>query len=94
MRASSSLAIPVLIVALLATPSRDIAQSGGPCRDDVRQFCNHLEPGHGTRLACLQEHSGELSSACRAQLQERSERRTRAPGDGVTRAPHERRELP
>jgi hypothetical protein len=47
-----------------------------PCRDDVREFCTNHEPGHGAVQRCLQEHSGAVSSTCRAYLQERSERGT------------------
>jgi Cysteine rich repeat len=77
------------ILMSLADPRASIAQSENACREEAHEFCRNLEPEHGTLKRCLQEHFGDLSSACRAHLQQRSERsqdqnergtrRTRAP---------------
>jgi hypothetical protein len=38
------------------------------CQGDVSKFCADVKPGHGRIVACLSEHSAELSDACKAQL--------------------------
>ncbi len=38
------------------------------CQGDVSKLCAEVKPGHGRILACLSEHSAELSDACKAQL--------------------------
>jgi hypothetical protein len=38
------------------------------CQADVSRFCADMKPGHGRIVACLSEHSAELSDACKAQL--------------------------
>jgi hypothetical protein len=68
----------VVVLAVLAlgmSAGGAIAQRAGPlpCRQDVRAFCANHEPGHGAVQRCLQEHSGAVSSTCRAYLQERRE---------------------
>jgi hypothetical protein len=77
-------AVAVLaVLALGMSAGGAIAQRAGPqpCRQDVREFCTNHEPGHGAVQRCLQEHSGAVSSTCRAYLQERRER---GPGRGAT----------
>jgi len=38
------------------------------CQADVSRFCADMKPGHGRIVACLSQHSAELSDACKAQL--------------------------
>jgi Cysteine rich repeat len=34
------------------------------CRADYDRLCNNVQPGGGRILACLQNHAGQLASAC------------------------------
>ena len=65
----------IVLLGMLVLASSATAQRAGPapCRDDIREFCRNHEPGHGAVKRCLQEHSGAVSSSCRASLQERSD---------------------
>jgi hypothetical protein len=92
MRASHRFKVAALVVAALALPSAGGAQSGGSCRDDVREFCRNIEPRRSAQLRCLQEHAADLSSACRAHLQEQGERRAHPPRDA--RTPRGRHDVP
>ena len=74
MRTISRLAIGAGVCAVLVGARSAIAQKGGPCGPDIRVFCTALEAGHGAMQRCLQEHLGDLSSACRAHLQRGIER--------------------
>ena len=38
------------------------------CQADVSKFCADMKPGHGRIVACLSQHTAELSDACKAQL--------------------------
>ncbi|MGZ6162413.1 MAG: cysteine rich repeat-containing protein [Myxococcaceae bacterium] len=38
------------------------------CQADASKFCADMKPGHGRIVACLSQHSAELSDACKAQL--------------------------
>jgi len=37
------------------------------CQPDVAKFCADVKPGGGRIVACLKQHSSELSDACKAQ---------------------------
>ena len=69
MRTVARVAIAAAILVGLAGSRSEIAQALAPCAADAHTFCRGLEPGHGAMQRCLQEHLGDLSSACRAHLQ-------------------------
>jgi hypothetical protein len=72
MRAIKRFAIGALF-AMLTRPRGAVAGTNAPCSQDIHTFCANLEPGNGAMQRCLQEHLGDLSSACRAHLQRRVE---------------------
>ncbi len=72
------LAPPVLALALLVAPAGQAQPGGGyrrACIDDSERFCPDAGGGRREIAACLQEHQGELSEACRTSLAERQGRR-------------------
>lgn len=38
------------------------------CGNDVKKLCKDVKPGRGRVVACLKEHEGELSDACKAEM--------------------------
>lgn len=65
----------VLLVAfaiLLAIPRLSLAQTGGPCHDDIQRLCKDAGPGGVP--GCLHQHASELSPACKARIGEAKER--------------------
>ena len=36
------------------------------CKDDVATFCSNVQPGGHRVVACLRQHTSELSQACQA----------------------------
>lgn len=42
--------------------------SNGGCIEDVKKFCGNVERGGGRILACLNEHSKEISPSCKETL--------------------------
>jgi hypothetical protein len=40
-----------------------------PCFPDMQKFCRGVEPGQGRIRDCLIEHSAELSSECKTQME-------------------------
>jgi hypothetical protein len=44
------------------------APAASSCRDDMQKLCASVQPGGGRAVACLKQHAGELSAACRAAL--------------------------
>jgi hypothetical protein len=57
-----------LAALLLAGSTLGAAAADAPCRDDARKFCASVQPGGGRAVACLKEHEGELTPACKAAL--------------------------
>ena len=39
------------------------------CSGDMEKFCKDIQPGGGRILKCLREHTQELSSACRQEIE-------------------------
>lgn len=39
-----------------------------PCAADIKAYCTDVEPGGGRVAACIKEHIGEFSPACKARL--------------------------
>jgi Cysteine rich repeat len=50
-----------------ATPPR--AKPRGACRDDIEHLCAGIQPGGGRLLACLREHTADVSPGCQAMMQ-------------------------
>ena len=57
-------------LAQMAIPPGMQGQTGlrQACRADYGRLCNEVQPGGGRIVACLQSHSGELTSGCRDAL--------------------------
>ena len=53
------------------------AQSKSPCADEITKFCKEVKPGGGRLARCLKEHEKDLSSQCKASI---DEARARAKG--------------
>jgi hypothetical protein len=65
-----ALALTPLAVGLLFSAARASSELGEhPCRADVQKYCPDIEPGGGRFLQCLEQHSDELSGACRQHVQ-------------------------
>jgi len=58
-------------VLLLAQPvhAREVNAMANACRSDYRALCPTVQPGGGKVAECLQQHAAELSSQCKAQLE-------------------------
>jgi hypothetical protein len=39
-----------------------------PCAVDIKAYCTDIEPGAGRVAACIKEHVGDFSPACKARL--------------------------
>lgn len=48
-----------------------VRAQGGPCADDIRQFCPGTLPGSDDFRQCMRSHRDELSDACRDALRQR-----------------------
>jgi hypothetical protein len=57
----------VFCLAMVTGASADTAEK--PCADDVAKFCKGEKPGGGAVMNCLKEHSSELSSACKDNME-------------------------
>jgi Cysteine rich repeat len=52
----------------IGLPAR--AQTKNPCADDIAEFCKGVRPGGGRLARCLKEHEKDLSSQCKAGIDE------------------------
>ena len=43
---------------------RELTTFRQSCINDMRKFCNDVDPGQGGLMRCLKEHENELSTAC------------------------------
>jgi Curli production assembly/transport component CsgG/Cysteine rich repeat len=43
-------------------------RAAADCKADMQRLCKDVRPGGGRLFACLKEHTGDLSPACRADL--------------------------
>ena len=57
-----------LLLALSAPTFAAEPPSPGACRGDMHSLCSSVQPGGGRALACLKQHEGELSPACKTAL--------------------------
>ena len=39
-----------------------------PCALDIKAYCTDIQPGEGRIAACIKEHVGDFSPACKARL--------------------------
>jgi hypothetical protein len=44
-----------------------VAAADHPCLADAQRLCSNVEPGEGRVAACLKQHEGDLSPACKQQ---------------------------
>jgi len=49
------------------TPPR--AKPHGACRDDIDRLCAGVQPGGGRILACLRDHTADVSPGCHEMMQ-------------------------
>jgi hypothetical protein len=68
MASRATLREALLALVLLGATAGSFAAGPSPCREDGRKFCASVQPGGGRAIACLKEHEGELSAACKAAL--------------------------
>jgi len=50
-------------------------QKQGACKADYEKFCKDVKPGQGRIAQCMKQHEGEISLACKEQLEAEKERR-------------------
>ena len=63
-----------LALALLRTAAGPDATFGDPCATDLKELCADVKPGAGRIVGCLQDHTSQLSSSCRAKVDADRER--------------------
>jgi Cysteine rich repeat len=66
LRAAIVLGIACAVVC--AGSARAADKTTPTCHAEVQKFCPSVQAGEGRLLDCLQQHSAELSEACRAQV--------------------------
>jgi hypothetical protein len=73
----TSLAIPSLASAQTTPPPAPPEEGHGAftkvreaCHDDVERLCHDVKPGRGQIRECLKAHESELSTGCRAAIEE------------------------
>jgi hypothetical protein len=59
------LAVALLFVAGTAATAEPRPR---PCAADIKAFCTDVIPGEGRIAACIKEHLGDFSPACKARL--------------------------
>jgi Cysteine rich repeat len=57
-----ALIVVVFAGAILPQP---VSAQGPACADDVKQFCQGVQPGGGRIVQCLKTHATDLSAACK-----------------------------
>lgn len=57
-----------LAALLLVAAGAGANAADAPCRADAQKFCATVQPGGGRAVACLKEHEGDLTPACKAAL--------------------------
>ena len=70
---AAAVVVAALAVGASADPARAQRAGRGVCQDDIRRFCTNLEPRRTVTRSCLEDHAADLSSSCRALLQERND---------------------
>ena len=56
-----------LAAGMLPARAADAAGSQA-CREDAHKLCSSVQPGGGRILACLKQHTSELSAPCQSAL--------------------------
>lgn len=61
--------LPLGVVLLIIAGTTVAAQpQPRPCSADIKAYCTDIEPGGGRIAACIKEHIGDFSRACKARL--------------------------
>jgi hypothetical protein len=68
----------VLIIALLMPVA---AMAKGECDADKEKFCQGIEAKEELR-ACIQQHLGEMSEACKSKMEAKAKKRNEKAGEG------------
>jgi len=50
------------------------AETSPPCAEEIAKFCKDIQPCKGLLMNCLKEHENELSSTCKAKVEEANKR--------------------
>jgi len=50
------------------------AETSPPCAEEIAKFCKDIQPCKGLLMDCLKEHENELSSICKAKVEEANKR--------------------
>ena len=50
------------------------AEISPPCAEEIAKFCKNIQPCKGLLMDCLKEHENELSSTCKAKVEEANKR--------------------
>jgi hypothetical protein len=62
--------IIVLSAPVLSAVANVSAETAPPCAEEIARFCKDIQPCKGLLMNCLKEHENELSSACKAKVEE------------------------
>jgi hypothetical protein len=62
----SSLAVMIFLASVGAHAQE--TSKPDPCNADIRLYCVDVQPGEGRIAACMQEHTQELSQACKGHI--------------------------
>ena len=67
-----------MIIALSAlvfwTGASVYAETSPPCAEEIAKFCKDIQPCKGLLMNCLKKHENELSSTCKAKVEEANKR--------------------
>ena len=50
-------------------PRAPRAKPHGACREDINRLCAGIQPGEGRILACLRDHTADVSPGCQTMMQ-------------------------